>query len=181
MLSINIKSADLPGLLPPALRDSKRSSLVAAESIRDDVQRHLMALPGESYYKQAAESVQAKPTESGAVVGVYQRGMALRYYGSSGLPGGVVRSKKVGGLLAIPAHKALSGTYPSELPGLIFRRVKKDWPHLRGLLVKKDTGALMYRLVDETKHQADPSILPSDERMQQAGMAALMKYIKEKR
>lgn len=168
MLKITIKAPDLAGLVGRELLDVQRVGLAAAGGVRRCVSAHLRGRGGLKFWRAASERVEVEPTAEGADVAIYQRGVALRYYG------GTVRPKAGHKALAIPTEKGPRDTWPYEMPGLVFRRVSRKWPHLVRLLVHKDKPEEpLYRLVNETQHKADPGVMPTEEQMMKAAVGGV--------
>lgn len=155
------------------LMDARDMSLAAAGGVRRCIREHFLARGGRAYWRAASERVEVEPTARGAEVSIYQRGVALRYFG------GRVRPKPGRKALAIPTEEAPRDTWPYEMPGLVLRPVSRKWPHLVGLLVRKEEPEkAIFRLVDETRHTGDPSVLPSEEEMTEAAVSALRTALK---
>lgn len=171
----------------------------AAECVMERVRKHFQARAKggsrrrESYWGAAADAVSVRPGGAGKLlVTVDHVGVALHYYGSA-TP---IKAKPPRRLLALPATPEMTEMARS-VPGLKMVPLTGRG-HLRGLLVQtqeatakhkhKDKPAgrsirrpvilpdgkleVMYTLVDETRHRADPSVLPSDDELQKTALAA---------
>jgi hypothetical protein len=152
------------------------------ERVSDAVRDHLVKRnsPKSGWWQRAGRSVSHTFSESGAVVRVAQRGVALRFYG------GTVKRKPGGPLLAIPTDKVpVSGgtrKAPREMGVLAFlpSRSGGKGGHTVGYLVEgeryqvtrgRNKGrtatrprfgplAIYYILRSQTDHDPDPSVLP---------------------
>lgn len=182
MLQLKIKASELTGLAYRELLDVQRNAEKAAGGVRELVKRHFDAKGGERFWGEAAESVEVAGSSQGAVVGVYKRGVALRYFG------GVVRPVR-GKALAIPTEENTSSQWPREygnrlkliaprgrlpmlyLPGKT-HKLTKEGKVRKGASLEAG-GKIMFTLVPQTKHRADPSTLPSMEEMREAALKAI--------
>lgn len=113
------------------------------------------------FWKEAAASTHlAEADESGATVSISAIGVALRYFGSAGLPGGAV-TPRTGKYLAIPLTRAArdAGT-PREFPGLAVRRARSG-----NLLLGVNEGGRFhpyFALVTRAVHRPAPDTLPPE-------------------
>ena len=187
-LSINIEGDARLTLL--AEKDLQRLTRRAGTKVQQAVKENFESLPGERFYKDAADATRLQMHGEAALLTVEHRGVRLRWKGSGDLPGGVVKAGrgtsshtgKPTRLLAIPAAKRMEA--PGRYKPLAFVRVS-GMPHLKGLLkegeektarrkykgkpagraiiVPKQNGQVMFRLVDETEHAPNPRVVPTEE------------------
>lgn len=183
MLQLKIKATELTGLVYRELLDVQRNAEKAAGGVRELVKRHFEARGGQRFWGEAAESVEVAGSSKGAVVGIYQRGVALRFFG------GVVRPVR-GKALALPTRENKTDLWPREfdegelhymappgmhpmlyLPGKT-HKLTREGKLRKGASVSGD-GKIMFVLVPQTEHKADPSVLPSPEEMTAAALKAM--------
>ena len=201
MIKIEISLPAMPG--QRELQQMEETVRVnAAEQVMERVQERFLERSRSGsdrrriYWEAAADSVTIKPGGKDAlVVNIPHRGVALHYMG------GTVRPIAPRKLLALPAAADMK-EYARSVPGLVMVPIGGR-PHLRGLLVKseratakqkwKDKPAgrgiqrpvigadgkmeVKYTLVDETRHRADPGVLPSDEELTEAAREAAREAI----
>ena len=158
----------------------------AATELESTVSGHFYEMPGREYWRRAGDLTEAHPEQPG-VVTVSQRGVALHLYGGTVHPGRGDSSKtgQPTKLLALPADKGVRES-PIFYPGMVFRRVRRGYPHLRGLLVlpgQRRRGAaepqvrVMFRLVDQATIRPNPEVLPPDDRLEDAMQRGLEAYL----
>lgn len=178
-------------------------ALVAARAVGGLVKDHLYGLDaqrhryGDHFYRQAGDSVTALADQRGAIVSVTQLGFRLRFFGTSGLPGGALRPKN-GTYLTIPAAPEAYGHRAREFNDLDFaivenpdtgslqpalvrraqtvikhRRVKtKEGVTFKATAVMSLLPAVMYWLTRSVTQAADPTVLPYSELMQARALEA---------
>lgn len=164
------------------------------------VRKHLLERdgaksPNTGFYGKAARSVESSATDERGEVRIPHRGMALRYYGSGGLPGGVVRPTEMKNLALPTANVPVRGgerMRPGEFEDLAWLPAKKTArPNVTGYLVEgirldkqnerriapKPDGKLMFVLMAETKHNPDATVLPAEEEMHGAARMAAEDFL----
>lgn len=189
-LSINIEGDARVTLLVE--KDLQRLTRRAGTRVQQAVKENFESLPGERFYKDAADATRLDMQGDSAIISVEHRGVRLRWKGSGDLPGGVVRAgrgtsshtEQPTRLLALPTAKRMEA--PGRYKPLAFVRVS-GMPHLKGLLkegeektarrkykgkpagraiiVPKKNGEVMFRLVDETEHAPNPRVVPTEEEL----------------
>ena len=185
-LSVNIEGDARLALLEP--KDLQRLTRHAGTKVQQAVKENFKSLPGERFYKDAADATRLEMQGDAALISVEHRGVRLRWKGSGDLPGGVVKAGKGSSshtgkptrLLAIPVKKRMEapGRYKPlafepiknrpHLKGILLEGVEKtatrkykDKPAGRAIIVPKPNGQLMFRLVDETEHTPNPRVIPT--------------------
>ena len=129
----------------------------------DSTQPNRYGLPKTNYYAEAAKSVAA--SVDGATVRVEVGsdstekdapgiGIALHYYGGTVYPN---NGKKA---LALPIDPAVAGIWPSE-----YSRDHKLFKSPGGALGDADTGQILWVLLPKATIKADPTVLPTDEKI----------------
>ena len=114
--------------------------------------------PKSDYWLTAAKSVQTNVAGRKAVVSIHAPGIYLH------LHGGVVRPKAGKKALAIPMRPEVADIWPREYDQkklflLVRKALGKAW------LAKREKNGhltILWRLVRQTRHQADPTVLPTD-------------------
>lgn len=161
----------------------------AAFALRDAVQDHIRTSYGgrtnklggktTGYWMAVADSVKAEADAASATVRVTHRGAALHYYGTAGLPGGVLAPKGTSEVtgkpiesLSIPVIAAAHGKTPAEVPGLYWRPIKGKKAHA-GLFLqagpkKAKTDVMWFALVRSMTLKADPKVLPGEDELRKA-------------
>lgn len=121
-LFFNTKVGEVKGLLPDELRQMRRN---AADGVLEHTRNHLLALPGKSFYRDAAQSLERVSTAQDDEVRITQRGVALQHYGGTVEPGKGLSSKtgKPTKFLAIPSALA-KGKSPRLFQDLSYVPVK---------------------------------------------------------
>lgn len=182
MIELKVK---IEGELPKRMlreADVERLNGRAAGKMQRAVVENFEGLGGERFYKDAAEATRLERQGAEAEIRVEQRGVRLRWKGGVVKPGAGVSSHtgRATKLLAIPDKKRMEA--PGRYRPLFFMPVKGQ-PHLRGLLVEgeekaaekkwkekpagravvvpKKNGTVMFRLVDETEHEANERVIPA--------------------
>ena len=119
------------------------------------------------YYGQAANAVRTEITDNEALVTINKEGIALHYYGGIVYP---VDAKA----LAIPKRPDVAGKRPKEADPMR-EKFALVWPkgETAGSLRDRETDQIVYLLVPKAKIKADPTVLPSDEALLDAGQAAM--------
>jgi hypothetical protein len=181
-----------PALLHDAIR-------VEAEAT---VKRHLEALKGRSpntgYYAKAAAGVNSRADATAATVIIQAAGIGLRHFGGEVKPGRTISSKtgKPTKAVAVPTKYVpivnQQRSLPKDMPLLAFvpnrkggdttgylvegeqRLAKKGKSKGKYITVAKKDGKMMFVLRKRTTHEADPSVLPGDEELQDVAMQAII-------
>ena len=113
-------------------RQLEAARVNAAEVVMETVRENFLRRGGRRYWLEAADAVTIKHGgKDTLVVNIAHRGVALHYYGGTVRP---TKSK----LLALPAAPDMT-EYARSVPGLMLVPIKGR-PHLRGLLVKSESG-----------------------------------------
>lgn len=179
-LSVNIEGDARISLPEP--KDLQRLTRHAGTKVQQAVKKNFESLPGERFYKDAAEATRLEMQGDAALISVAHQGVRLRWKGGVVTPGRGTSSYtgKPTRLLAIPTAKRMEA--PGRYKPLAFEPIKNR-PHLKGILlegeektatrkykdkpagraiiVPKPNGQLMFRLVDETEHAPNPRVLPT--------------------
>lgn len=201
-LSVNIEGDARISLLEP--KDLQRLTRHAGTKVQQAVKENFESLPGERFYKDAAEATRLEMQGDAALITVAHQGVRLRWKGSGDLPGGVVKAGKGTSshtdkptrLLAIPVKKRMEA--PGRYKPLAFEPIKNR-PHLKGILlegeqktasrkykdkpagraiiVPKPNGQLMFRLVDETEHSPNPRVMPTVEVLSEVAGATVRRTL----
>lgn len=125
--------------------------------------------PKSDYWQTAARSVQTDVRGRQAVVSVHAPGIHLR------LHGGIVRPKAGKKALAIPMRPEVADIWPREYDQkrlflLVRKALGKAW------LAKREKNGhltILWRLVRQTRHNADPTVLPTDADLANAAESAI--------
>lgn len=196
MLSFNIPhwlSRAGINLSDPRVRQS--ASLAAANAVASLLKSHFLSLGGNSFWKEAADSVAVSHSGDSIVVSVHKPGVALRRFGGLVRPGRNISpfSGKKTKLLAIGPSLRLSSSAPLKLVPISGK------PHLKALLVpaafataKKARLSLkagrpilkqlpgsnpVAFLIDQARHVPNPAVFPSDARLRSVAVAAAKQSI----
>lgn len=170
----------LPQTLPGSLsaRDVERVNTQAAAKVQQLVKRNFETLGGRRFWFEAAQATRLYRAGTSATITVEHCGVRLRFYGSGGLPGGVVRPRNRI-WLAIPNS--------AKFPNLEAPRRYKD---LRFVLAagenrKNPRRAMLVRGTDvvfwlrkETKHAPNPRVLPAPAEIRKEAAAAAAAAVK---
>ncbi len=213
MLKVTVNLVDAgaaAGLAAVRRALTRRSALheAMAERAGEALKSHLMARDSRSphthFWADAAAGVETDAGEAGAELRIVKRGTALRYYGSAGLPGGVVSAGrnqstltgKPTTLLAIPTEQVpvqnRTRLAPGQMGLLAFIPSRKGGGVLvageprtitRGprkgatRVVPKPGGGVLYVLKKETRHEPDETVLPPHAELQGAAAEAAADFI----
>lgn len=130
--------------------------------------------PKSDYWLTAARSVQTNVAGRKAVVSIHAPGIYLH------LHGGVVRPKVGKKALAIPMRPEVADIWPREYDQkklflLARKALGKAW-----LAQREKNGHLtiLWRLVRQTRHQADPTVLPTDAALADEAEKAVRKALR---
>ena len=120
-----------------------------------------LGAPSTGYWKDVIETMDSEIVGDTVRLDLSQRGIALHFFGSAGLPGGKVVPKGISEItgkpitrLTIPAIPAAHGKSVAEIPGLKFGQWDK------GFGLGKD-GTLFFWLARSVTISADPAIIPA--------------------
>lgn len=135
---------------------------------RDANGRSVDGMPRTGYWGDAANSVTVSMDGDTAIVSVDKEGAALHYYG------GVVYPSEGHKALAIPKSPKTAGRRPAQIDPMR-TRFALVWPkgHTAGTLRDRKTGEIAYLLVAKATIKADKTVLPTEDEMRQAGIAAM--------
>ena len=190
MLKITIRSG-LRSLR--SVTDAQKEEILysAAGGVRSLVEGHFDGLPSRRFWKEAADSVQVEPGNNGTLsVNIYKRGVHLRYAGGTVKPSGQISEltgKPIKSLL-IPGPRTAMRTQGLDLHDVVKdpRRVHTIKNHAGRIYLVEDAEQpgqkmrFLGRLVKQTTHSPDPTVLPSLQEMQEAaaeGANFILKYI----
>lgn len=173
-LFFNTVVGEVKGLTPDELRQLRRN---AADGVLECTRDHLLALPGESFYREAAQSMERVSTAQADEVCITQRGIALQYYGGTVKAGKGISSKtgEPTKYLSIPVSKATK-EMPGRYPDLSFFKYKKGTL----ALVQLDQDGKptpVFWLVEQATIKPHPNILPKQEQLQHAAKESSLDYL----
>src|SRR4051794_32499117 len=103
-LRMNIRPKRIAAAIAPAMKICITDNFRAQPSNK-------MGFPSTGFWRDAVRSTNYRIEDDGAVVTVNKIGVRLRYFGTEGLPGGVLRPVNAK-MLAIPAHPDAYGKSP---------------------------------------------------------------------
>jgi hypothetical protein len=181
-----------------AERAPKRAELRAAVAVaaRETVRGHIIAKKGSyqnklggtstQFYARMADAVVGMATADGAEVTNPFPGAALHYYGSAGLPGGVVRPSgrmsavtgKPIQFLTIAKHPAAHGKRASDFRALY--AVPGGLRLMQGA-ARSDSDPLYFIFARSATIKADPSLLPEQAVIEAAVKEAIEDTIEDMR
>ena len=168
----------------------------AGEGVRDCIRQHLTdrslhtepnrhGLPHSGYWHKAANTVKIDAV-SGSVATISigaeddnpkspGQGVALHYYGGVVYPTGGRKA------LAIPISTEVAGMNPREVNKLT-GGIALVWPKNsgHGFLKDENTNELLWLLIPKATIKADPTVLPTDDKMRDAAMDMINSYIDSK-
>jgi len=173
-LSYSIDTFNLPEFGEQEQRDMRRA---AADAMLEVTRNHLLALPGRSFYRDAATSLERNSTPDEDQVRVVKRGMALQYYGGT-VKAGKGRSSKTGmptKYLSIPVNNAIRDM-PGRYPNLTFIKINDDLAALVIPLPDNDFKPIFW-LKKEVTIRPHKYILPKDEQYNRAAKEGALEYI----
>lgn len=130
----------------------------------NSTQPNRYGLPKTNYYAEAAKNVAASVDGATVRVEVDYPGIAMHY------EGGTVYPKKKA--LAIPVDPAVAGIWPSEAGGIATggaddERYALIWPKgsKHGFIKDTESNDLLWVLLPKATIKADPTVLPTDEKI----------------
>lgn len=150
-------------------------------AVRRELRRHLRDLDTKkanklggartNFYGRAAAAVQVpRVTSDGVTVSINHLGLAQRFFG------GEIEAQPGGPLLTIPVNPAAHGRRAREFDDLEFVPSGPE-PAAQALLVRKqpgsDFGEVFYVLKQRVVQEPDPEVLPGDDVIVPAVMAAI--------
>ncbi len=168
-------------MTPPSdvIPSAKTCAEAAGRGVSNAIKRHLAdrdangaprddGMPRTGYWGDAANSVTVSMDGDTAIVSVDKEGAALHYYGGVVYPTGGRKA------LAIPKLPSTAGRRPAEIDPMR-TRFALVWPkgHTAGTLRDRKTDAVAYLLVAKAPIKADKTVLPTEDEMRQAGIAAM--------
>lgn len=173
-LSFQLETFKLRDISEQEQRDMRRA---AADSLLEVTRNHLLALPGRSFYREAATSLERNSTAAEDQVRITKRGMSLQYYGGT-VTAGKGRSSKTGKptkYLSIPANDSIR-EMPSYYPNLSF--IKFD-NNLAALVKPLKDGNFepMFWLKKQVTIKPHKNILPKDEQYNRAANEGAQEYL----
>ena len=191
-LSVNIDDKPVRKLLKKLPRDLRGApaNAVVAEAAAEKARAHLRALSSErhrasgprSFYLRAAEAVVALSDDSGAVVEIPHTGLALRRYGGEVSPSGktsLVTGKPIRRLAVPKEGSEAEGRTPYDFRGKVSLVITKRKKAFLGKPEADGSFTPLFWLVESTRHEPDPSVLPTDAEFQSAAVEALEEFVKE--
>lgn len=138
----------------------------------DSTQPNIYGLPKTNYYAEAAKNVEASVDGATVRVEVDYPGLAMHY------EGGTIRPKKKA--LAIPIDPAVAGIWPSEAGDIATggsddERYALIWPKgsKHGFIKDTESNDLLWLLIPKATIKADPTVLPTDEKILSEAEAAV--------
>ncbi len=172
-LTIKIPERELRDVLPSERELAQAagravSSIVKNRLSERDHRGRSDGLPRTGYYGEASNSVTTEISGKTALITIHKEGVALHYYG------GVVYPTSGHKALAIPKSPATAGKRPKEFdPDRA--KLALVWPkgEKAGTLRDKETDEVVYLLVSKATIPEDKTILPTEDEMKSAGMAAM--------
>ena len=173
-MHLTFKVSSTADMLPP----DRELAQAAGRGVSNAVKSHLMerdrrsvpapGMPRSGYYNEAAGGVTTDVSGHSATITIHKEGVALHYYG------GVVYPTSGHKALAIPKSIQGAGKRPAEADP---NRTKFAlvWPkgETTGTLRDKETDEVVYLLVPKATIPEDKTILPTEDEMKSAGMAAM--------
>ena len=171
-----------PDFIPGDRLTAERAGMRVADLVikhlrkkNDSTKPSPFGMPKSNYYANAADTVQYEAAGNKFTVSVGTdstdkdakgMGIALHYHG------GTVYPKSGKKALAMPIDPAVAGIWPSE-----YSQDHKLFKTPAGALGDADSGKILYILLPKVTIPADPTVLPTDEEIENAatlGMAQLM-------
>ena len=189
MLSITIRSG-LRSLHSVTPEQKEEILYAAAGRVRSLVEEHFRARKSRRFWKEAADSVKVAPGSNGRLnVQIFKRGVHLRYAGGTVKPSGQISEltgKPIKSLL-IPGPRTPMRTQGLDLYDVVRdpRRVHTIKNHAGRVYLVEDAeqpGQKMRylgRLVKKTTHKPDPTVLPTEQAMQEAARAGAAFVLKD--
>lgn len=135
---------------------------------RNETAKHRDGMPRSNYWATRPVASHVEGAKAVVEVGAESDGAALHYYG------GIVYPKQGKKALAIPVNPAVWDRKPSEFdPDR--SRLSLAWPKgaTAGTLRDKKTDEVYYLLVAKATIKADPTVLPDDNEIVNAAIAAI--------
>jgi len=165
---------------------------VGGRAVRNLISDHLFKLDSRAnkmggkrthFFANAAKSV-TNPAVSGgkATVAIMQIGLAQRYFGGT-IRAGAGTSSFSGGptkYLAIPARAEAYGRAPSEFSDLHFQPTRRGGALVQNISKEKGgtvASLVMFWLVPSVEQAPDPSVLPTEEQIQDTATSAMGRYL----
>jgi len=191
-LTIKIPERDLRDVMP----SERELAQAAGEGVRDCIRQHLTdrsqhtepnrhGLPHSGYWHKAANTVKINAV-SGSVATISigaeddnpkspGQGVALHYYGGVVYPTGGRKA------LAIPISPEVARDNPRTV-NAITGGIALVWPKNsgHGFLKDENTNELLWLLIPKATIKADPTVLPTDDKMCDAAMDMIYSYIDSK-
>ncbi len=178
MLKLTIRSGlcSLRSITPEQKEDILHA---AAGRVRSLMESHFDGLPSRRFWKEAADSIHVEPEKNGTLnINIFKRGVHLRYAGGTVKPSGKISEltgKPIKSLL-IPGRRTAMHTQGLDLYDVVKapNRVHTIKNHAGRVYLVEDAEQpeqkmrYLGRLVKQTTHSPDPSVLPSMQDMQEA-------------
>ena len=135
---------------------------------RNDTAKHRDGMPRSNYWAKRPVASRVEGAKAVVEVGAESDGAALHYYG------GIVYPTKGKKALAIPVNPAVWDAKPSEFDPAR-EKLALAWPKgsTTGTLRDKETGDVYFLLVAKATIKADPTVLPDDNTITSAALAAI--------
>jgi hypothetical protein len=190
-VGIEIETAELDRLMTAAsglgeALDSDALKQAMGGAMHDTIVENFRVIALDSQHHQSAQSLGAQPTgfyveaqqntqpariqSDGVSVSIDQEGLAQRYFGGD-------ISARPGSFLTIPARGEAYGHRAREFPFLKLIKFPSGLYALIDSAEEQHEGSVWYWLVRSVHQQADPSILPTDEQIIGAAIAAGSEYV----
>jgi hypothetical protein len=191
MLTITLDNQEARQAIADAVGKAKPSRVakIVAKSSETFVAAHLFNLSNTrhkaghmfNFYAAAADAVSSETYEGDALVRIQHEGLALRYFGGIVKPSG--RPSLVTGrpirMLSLPASPEAEQHTPGDFSGLFLIKSRKlGKAYLAG---KKSNGmiGILFRLVPQTVHKADATVLPSAGALTENAVMAIMEHFQK--
>lgn len=173
-LYFSTEVGEVKGLSPDELRQLRRN---AADGVLECTRDHLLALPGESFYRDAAQSLERVSNSKEDAIQITQRGIALQYYGGTVKAGKGISSKtgQPTKYLSIPVNKATK-EMPGHYPNLSFVKYKNGTRALVQLSKDKKASP-MFWLVEQVTIKPHPKVLPKQAELNNAAKESALDYL----
>jgi hypothetical protein len=190
-----------------ALQDGEGMHGAIAEATGKVVKDHLTAKylprdgPRGDFWADVISSTESTATSEAATVTLNELGIGLRYYGGEVTPGKSISSYtgELTKALAIPSDKVpvaggrqirpgkagilafIQSRNPGETVGVLvegaLQKITRGVNKGKDRRIPKPGGSLLYTLRTITRHKPDPNILPSDDELTAAAVAAITRFV----
>lgn len=163
---------------------------IVAEAAAETTRGHLLELHAarhrgvtqRSFYLRAAEAVVADASKDGARVQIDHAGLALRFYGGRVYPSGrtsLITGKPIRRIAVPKEGSEAEGKTPYDFRGRVSLIITKRKKAFLGKEEADGSFTPLFWLVEMTKHEKDPTVLPTDDTLADAAEEAIDEYIQE--